>query len=262
MILQDTIENTQIVYLYVNKFDYGTDLVNKEQNSGHPRSNTVYRAIFNTDTKSYRLIYKVDKDNVYSVFIPVLKVEEENDLEFVCDITVLTSNNILSFKISEKNLDDLLKWLKTDNSDIKEILGDVGGSSKKKKVKKATQQPAQVPSPVKADENGIIKLSPEILRFLNFGMELNKVDPLIFGTIFDLLIYLNQNVYSDTGVVSTNWLKLDREHGAGVNVSAAVEKLSRYLGQDRRTNLDEKDLMGALKDLLIEKSRRNYHEIQ
>lgn len=252
--LQDTIHNTKLIYLYVNKFDYGKNQMGKEQSSGNPKSKKVYRAIYNTDTNSYRIIYDVDSKNVFSVFIEDLQSTDE-DLGYTCDIKILSVSNILDFNISEADLDQLLKWLQTDNKDVKDILGDIGAVKKVEgKVTKPAQQPAQPPKGT--------RLPPELVQLINIGSELHKADPIIFGTIFDLMIYLNQDAYADTGVLGTGWLKLDKDHGAGVNVSAAIDKLSRYLGQDRRINLDNDDLMGAIKDLLIEKSRRNYHEIE
>lgn len=255
MILQDTIYNTKIVYLYINKFEYGKDQIGKEQSSGHPKPNTVYRAIYNTDTHSYRIIYKVDKNGIHSVFIGELQVNDVNEMNFVCDVSVLSVENILDFKISESNLDDLIGWLKTDNKDVKDLLGDIGS---KKPVKTATNTGKNVKTNI---PEGGIQLPPQLVQFITLGSELMSTDPLIFGTVFDLLIYLNDVAYVDTGVVGTGWLKLDKEHGAGVNVSAAIDKLSKYLGTDRRVNLDNNDLMGAIKDLLTEKSRRNYHDI-
>lgn len=257
MILQDSIHNTEIVYLYTHKFEYGNNPISKEENGGHPKPKTIYRAIYNTDTNTYRLIYNISKEGLSFVFIPKL-ADHDEESGLSVDIKILTKKNILDFSISESNLNELLNWLKTDNKDIKEITGDISAKPPKKAQKKEKETvPASIPQ-----NKGSIKLPPEVVQFLNLGIELEKVDPIIFGTMFDLLVYLNQNVYTDTGIVSTSWLKLDKDHGAGVNVSAAVEKLSKYLGQDRRTNLDDKDLMGAIKDLLTEKSRRNYHEIE
>lgn len=252
MILQDDIHNTEIIYLYTYKFDYGNNPISKEENGGHPKPKTVYRAIYNTDTNTYRLIYKVGKEGMSFVFIPKLKDYDE-DSGLTVDLRVLTLKNILDFNISEANLNELLNWLQTDNDDIKAITGHTGSPKKKTK---SEDKPVAVPQ-----TKGTVKLSPQIVQFLNQAIELEKTDPLIFGTMFDLLVHLNQNLYADIGVVNASWLTLDRDHGAGVNVSAAVGKLNRYMGQDRRTNLDGNDLLGAIKDLLQEQGRRNYHEI-
>lgn len=256
--LQDKTHNTKMVYLYVNKFDYCKNQLDKEQASGHPKPKRIYRAIYNTDTDSYRLIHEVTSTNVSIVYVQDLQSKEE-ELGISCDIKILTAMNILDFlPIPEDNLDELLTWLKTDNKDIKTLLGDIGAPKPSRaKSKETDAQPQPLPPPGKG-----IKLSPELVQYINLGQKLNEIDPIIFGTIFDLLVYLIENTYADTGVVSTGWLRLDKEHGAGVNVSAAVEKLSKYLGQDRRVNLDDNDLMGAIKDLLTEKSRRIYHDIQ
>ena len=254
MILQDNIHNTEIVYLYTHKFEYGNNPISKEENGGHPKPKTVYRAIYNTDTNTYRLIYNISKEGLSFIFIPKLKDHDEESGLSV-DIKILTKKNILDFNISEENLDELLSWLKTDNKDIKEITGDIGTPKPKQQKVKQGDKPAVVP------QNKGVKLPPQVVQFLNLGIELEKTDPLIFGTMFDLLVYLNQNVYTDIGVVNASWLKLDKDHGAGTNISSAVEKLARYMSQDRRTNLDGKDLLGAIKDLLQEQGRRTYHEI-
>jgi len=253
--LQDTIYNTKIVYLYVDRFDYGKNQVGKEQSSGHPKSKKVYRAIYNTDTHSYRIIYDIIRDQVYSVFVEDLQSDAPEELGYVCDIKHLSVSNILDFKISEDNLDDLLNWLKTDNKDVKEVLGDVGATKKKNTSDGKSKQIQKVPN---RDSN----ISPEFVAFVNLTLEMYKSDPLTFGTIFDLILYIGEHPGLDQGNIGMHWLRMDKDHGGGVNISAAVEKLSRYVGGDRRTNLMNEDLMGAMLNLLNERARRTLNDIK
>ena len=256
MNLQDTIYNTKIIYVYVNNFDYGKNQMGKEQASGHPKSKKVYRAIFNTDTNSYRVVYDIKGGNVYSVFIENLQSKDGEELGYTCDIVPITKSNILDFKISEENLDELLTWLKTDNKDIKEILGDVG-TTKKAAKKTEKQQPVAIS---KKGANGGIP--PEFVSFMNLMQEIYKTDQMTFGTIFDLVLYLVDHPGADSGNLGMHWLRMDKDQGAGVNVASAVEKLSRYIGSDRRTNLMNDDLMGAVVNLLNERTRRILNQIE
>jgi hypothetical protein len=254
MKLRDTIYNTEIVYLYVNKFDWGKNQMGKEDCSGHPKSKKLYRAIYNKDTHSYRVIYGISaKNQLEATFIENLQSKDFDEHGYTCDIIVLSKKTILDCNLSEEELDQLNQWQTTDNKDVKDITGNIGekktdkaeGTTKKAEMKESNQQ-----------------LPEEFAQFLGISAHLHNTDPLTFGTIFDLILYLNDTQYQASGPLDGHWMKMDKEYGAGVNISAAVEKLNRYMGQNRRTNLENEDLMGAIKDLITESNRRTYQGVQ
>lgn len=254
MTLSDSIHNTEMVYLFVNKFSYGKNMIAKEESAGHPKPKKIYRAIRNTDTDTYRIIYKVENNQVFSTIIEDLQCDDET-AGYTSDIKRITLNNILEFDIPEKCLDNLIHWIDTDNDDVKAVVP-VGPPNKlvsRNLVAGKQAKESGIPE-------GAIALDEEIVMFFTLASELRESDPLLFGTIFDVLNYLvSQNKIE---VFDTGWMGFDKNHGAGVNVSAAIKKLSLYMSDDRRTNLDEKDLTGAIVDLLTEKGRRSLHDIE
>jgi len=255
MTLSDSIHNTEIIYLFVNRFDYIRNSYTKEENGGHPKTRKVYRAVRNTDTNTFRIIHKVDSkaNQVHSVIIEDLQCDDES-YGYTCDIREVTLNNILDFDMSEKCLDNLILWIDTDNKDVKDIIP-VGPPTKPTPMNFVAQgKQAEIP------EGGIL-INEELGAFIHMAAELHDSDPLMFGTVFDVLDHLSTQKYKPE-IFETGWMGLDKQHGAGVNISSAIKKLSKYMSDDRRTNLDEVDLLGAISDLLSEQARRNYHEIE
>lgn len=251
--IQDSIYNTKIVYLYVHSFEW-KDQMNKEASSGHPKAKKLYRAIYNTDSESYRVIYEVKpkESQVYMTFVESLQSKDE-EKGYLSNISLITADNILDFPLTDKEIDLLFTWLTTDNKDLKDILGDIGAKEGEKPKK--TQ-------PGLTKQGMSKKPSQELIEFINVASKLHDVDPMMFGTVFDVMLWLIDDLYIDAGAIDTHWLKLHEEHGAGTNVTAAIEKLSRYMGNNRRTGLLNEDLMNAIRDLLTEKGRRLYHQIE
>lgn len=250
MQLSDTIYNTKIVYLYVNKFDWESNSMGREDSAGNPKAKHVYRAIKNTETGTYRIVYEVTH-SVKSTYIDNLKNDNFEQCGYTSDIVELSLSNILECNLSEECLDNLLNWYAIDNTDIKSIVGNIGATkNQERNTVKEHIVPIGVP------------LSEELVEFISEASHLHDTDPLMFGTMFDLFVYLNSILGEDKGILDTSWMGLSKDHGAGVNVSSAVQKLSRYMGDDRKTNLDESDLLGAIRDLLMEQARRNFNQIE
>lgn len=242
MILNDNSTNTDFLYLYVEKFDWVSQ-VDSEQFNGHPKTKAVYRAIYNKDTKGYRIIYSVSSTGEAQAFIIDKLVSENEENGFTCKITPITRQNMLGFDIDEKDLDKLLFWTETDNLDLKKIMVE--------NEKKPTQK----------QNNTIIDIrdvDPAVGEFFICAMEARDVNPLLFDAIHELMHNVIETTPDDTSV-DTTWISLSKKHGTGANISRALESIALYAGENRRTNLDTEDLFQAIKHLLNEYIQRQFN---
>lgn len=256
--LSDTVDNTKIVYLYVKEFEW-TFPEGKENNVGHPKKNKVYRAAYNSDTNSYRLFYEFDK-KFTALFLPTLTaVNNETFFDtptYTSEIVELSRHNVLEHLISEEDLDDWLKWIEEDNASIKQMMGLDNNQSQGKQPQIVTAQDV-VRAVQKNQEN------QELTQFLSRLEHLREINPPLFEALTNLVEFLvgpPDGPELDT-MVETDWIGFSKTLGAGKNLSDALKQLSRYGGESRRTNLMERDLFGAIRSLLAEQARRNFHGI-
>ncbi len=243
----DTPSNTKIVYIYVNSFEWESEEHN-EVNLGNPKSKRLYRGVFNNDTKTYRLIF-LREDSFDGLFIPKLKAQAYN---YSIDATEITLDNILSVDLNDGDIEQLLMWTAKDgNKTLWDKIWEDDPSVNKNAVKNAITKQLR-------------KVDPLMLDFVNIVSNLKATHPLMFDAVARLHRYLLYNQDGSTMMdspVDPSWIKMSIDHGAGANLSEALQKLARYGGTDRRENLLEEDLLGAIKDLMTELVRRNLHNI-
>lgn len=244
--LDDKATNTKIVYLYVKEFTW-TNIESRENTAGHPKKDRLYRGVFNTDTKTYRLFYKEDE----AVYLPTLTATTDNEFGYLSNIVEVTVQNVLELDINDEDLTEFVKWVEDDNATLKNTMGINQGQPKQKPVTEAEFMKA-----MQATQEG-----REQLEFLAELRSLREVNLPVFSALTDLVSYL-VNVDVPEGAdsfVDTAWMNVSKTLGAGKNISRAIEHLARYGGENRRTNLSGTDLMIALKALLEEQARRNFH---
>lgn len=234
MVLSDNLKNTDFIYLYVESFKWASH-ADVEEFHGHPKPKHVYRCMHNKDTNGYRLLYSVDNGTGKAVIIDSI---DNSDIEhgFVCKMHPITRDNILNFDINEEDLDALLHWVETDNSDLKNIM----------KPKKQIEEPT------------ITMLDEEAGDFFATSLELRNIDPLLFDAIHELMIAICDEKPDDSSI-DTTWINLSPRFGTGANISKALEYISRYAGENRRTNLSKEDLFEAIKCLLNEYNQRQFN---
>ncbi len=254
--LTDSEKNTSIVYIYVKEFAW-TNPTDNENNQGHPKKGRLYRAVHNKDTKSYRLVYKDESSpqGVTAVFLPALtSVEVDTFLEnngYNASMIELTKHNLLECDISEEDLTDAVKWIEEDNKTIKQLMG-----FKSDNTRPPTQQ--ELANVLQQTQEG-----QERMRFLENLGHLRELNPPIFDALGNLVDYLVDidGEHADS-TIDASWVGLSKTLGAGKNISDALERLSRYGSESRRDNLMESDLMEAIRALLQEQVRRNFHGIE
>lgn len=248
MILSDNSKNTEFLYLYVDEFQWLSH-IDTEAFSGHPKAKSVYRAILNKDTNGYRIIYKITGGNPQAIVLKNI-VNKNRGLGYLSQMAVLSRENILSFDVSDEDLDKLDFWINSENKDLDDIM---------KKSKHPT---------VINDENSNISLTPmdsmtlvtnnmrkidgELSAFMILAQDFQIRDPFLFDAFHDLMNHLSDNNSAN----DTSWLNYSKNFASGANVSAALQALTKYASENRRTNLDEQDLLHAIKHLLNEYSQR------
>jgi hypothetical protein len=233
MILNDNEKNTEFLYLYVEKFKWSNQ-ENAEAFAGHPKPKSVYRAILNKDTNGYRILYSVENGTGNAVIINSLNSDSE-DIGFTCKIHTITRNNILDFDISEEDLDKLSIWTEKDNQDLKNIM-------------KGNTEPFQQ----------IDILDEEASEFFACALDTRKEDPLLFDAIHEYMHHLLEQ-QPDISSLDTTWLNMSPKFGTGSNISKAIDHIKTYVSENRRTNLDEKDLFHAITHLLNEINQRRFN---
>lgn len=271
----DTKENIRLIYLYIKSFKWLLD-IDREMANGHPQEGRLYRGAENTSTHTYRIYYEFDDKNkqVLGIFLPRLRSEDTSGI-YTADVIELTLSNILDLNISDQDLDNLLHWLEIDNSDLKKRMW---GEEKSKgrmispegTPQLSTSQPLSDPLEHLNDEAMMLmtieyikKKDAEFGEVVEDLKMLKDFNPAMFSSLARLLFYLmkTESEHNHTPI-DPYWIHLDKEMGAGANLSSAVTLLARYGGPDRKSNLEEVDLMGAIKYLLLEQQRRNFHNIK
>lgn len=269
----DNKQNIQIVYLYVEEFEW-TISFDKERANGHPKPKRVYRAAYNKETDSYRLLYEVDDANnkFRAIFVPALNNTEEMR-GYTSKIKVLSIDTILEFDLSEEDLDNLNKWMDTNNKDFFEVMY---GPKKKptqitafplpeENILPEAELPEGITNTVSVDSFDALieKLltahgDKELKDFWTDAAMIRDINPAMFTAISQLLFFLTSDEADRfESAIDPFWVHMDDRLGSGANISAAMAKLVVYTCADRRKNFDEKDLLGAIKYLLMEKQRIN-----
>lgn len=250
----DTKTNTKIVYLYVNQFKWAFS-TDHEAALGHPKEKTLYRGVYNTDTKTWRGIYELE-GKMKGFFLKTLNskesVSEEEVIGYTSHITEISPSTILNCDLQESDLDQLLKWLENNNKDLINTLwpkNEIKGF----RMEEAIGEKEFVPLLTTI----LYGKDSEFADLLGILHSLRTNDPLIFEALTHLIDFLEQGEPTDDSVIDPTWIRMDKLHGTGANMAAALEKISRYSGGNRRTNLREEDLMGTIRDLLNEQIRRN-----
>lgn len=252
--LIDTSSNTKIVYLFVNNFEW-TAAANKEIALGHPKNGRVYRAVKNTDSESYRIMYPIN-NTFQGTYLSTLK-ESNSENGYVSDIQEIEIGNILDFNILEDDLTQFVRWIEIDNSDLKGAF--------KQFFEKQSNPLGSMPRQLnKKDLLAVVVgalrgTDPEMASVVSTISELRSVEPQIYAALGVFVNHILANNEPETSIDS-RWIRFDKTLGAGANLSSAVQRLSSYGSSDRRKNFSENDLMEAIKDLFLETYRLKSHK--
>lgn len=243
--LTDTVENTTFQFLYVRHFAWNFPTDN-ERNVGHPKKGRLYRGIYNTDTKTYRLFYEIG-DETTGIYIPKL-VETNSDIEigntYTSDIVVLTRKNILDCDITPEDLDALVGWIQSKNEYLKKIT-----NLEPKKTENPQPTPQQNMATMMAQRE-----NQEFMELCKTLAKLKTHDPILYDGIDNLIDFFVNN--EPTG----GWIGTSKVLGPGKNVGDAITHLEVYGGDDRRRNLARLDLLIAIRFLVTELMRNIIQE--
>lgn len=240
MIIPEVVENLEFRYLYVKFFKWQDSFMN-ETVQGEPQTGRVYRSLWNTQTKNHKIIIS-DGHRVNSLVIDNL-TNSNPESAYLSDIHELTVDNILNFKIEERDLDKLNKWIETKNEDIL-------------RHQKPMEDPTQ----------GLVKLQEAIYnqdqeefkamdRASSAMLELFHANRTQFEIVVKLAEYLKSESL-ESGNDLAYYLTLHPQNGKGINIARALRALDTYVSDNRRTNESVSDLYNAMGGIVVEMERK------
>lgn len=244
MQLTDTTNNTRIVYIYFKDFEWFASEAH-ETNVGHPKKGEIYRAILNTDTKTYRVFYEVE-DRLDAVYLASLVTDDESDYNYRSDALELTKSNILGFQLKENQLDQIIKWSKENNKPITDFMGLQPAAPPQQQMN--AQQVKEF-----INQQEVMKDFTELGQFLG---DLLQADPALYNALADFIYSLSQAEVD----IDSDYISMSPVLGAGTNISKALKHIRMYGSEDRRTNLNTEDLHLAMQAILEELVRRQFHQ--
>lgn len=228
-LIDEQLSDIQIKYVYIKNFTW-LHPVEKELYAGHPIPGKVYRAIFNKNTGNWKLL--IPNSNNALLFNKLVNVNEGFESEMV----ELTAKNLLDFHIEESDLDEIIKWSKNKNSDVKGVY----------------EEP--LASLNRAMNNRNEEEEQASARAFDTIMTLWHVNPIKFDIILsiaDRLVEEECSSHEDPA----NFLSLHPTDGRGVNISKAIRALDTYVCDNRKINNDIEDLYDAVSGCVQEIER-------
>lgn len=247
MQITDTQNNTRFLYAYVRDFKWMRTADN-ETNVGHPKVGNVYQVVENTDTKTYRLFYEVDGETSAIYLATLLAPDDGEPADYISDIVEITKKTIVDRRLPIAQLENIVKWCADDNASIRQMIN-LPNNEPKGTV---NMTPDQVIDHIEAR-----KQHKDFLELGNFLVQLSQADPFKYRALSE---FAYTTLDHEDSVIDTSWPEFSKTLGAGRNISKAIDALARYGGDNRRTNLDEKDLYLAMNALLNELTRRLFHD--
>jgi hypothetical protein len=215
--IREKIEEVEIQYLYFKDFKWLSAL-DSERFAGHPRPNTVYRAIVNSSTNNTKVIITESPD-WNAVIINDFNAGEH----YTSDCISLNHKNILDANLPEIELDKIIKWQSQDNKDLKRL------------YKPNIPSPPVLMNLAQAISEQERQEQADLGRAVNILAELRMLDQLGFDIVVDLIRILTKE--------EPDALAINPNLSTGINFKRIHDSLLRYIGEDRRTNYDRNDLI-------------------
>jgi hypothetical protein len=211
-----------VVYLFVKDFAY-KDKNYEEMMGGHPKVGRIYRALFDQESKIYRVIVEEDDKSEAGLAGLMITKLVNDDARWRADMEIFDDESILNYDILSEDFLRLGKWKEVDNADIDYLRYEASANGVE----------------IEQEENGITKVifsseddseenfTDNILSLAETDYELAKA---VDKTLEGILHYLSSISvdYPDL----TQHLSSSKTAGKGVNIGLAVEALSEYINND------------------------------
>ncbi len=239
MRLPDTELNTEFTYFFINKFKW-SDPTEHERYGGHPKEGRLYRGWKNIETNSYRIA----PDKATPFFLEKL-LQSTDETGYTSNISVLSKDNILDLPLVEEDLDSLIKWMESGNSDLKQLY-----------FGNQMQAPPQI---IAIIQNAMKPNDDTFQGFMESAEELQSLDPLAFDIIWGLMDHLLLEMHNAEESIDADWLAKG-PNGSPINCSNALKCINRYAGDNRGINNDPQDLYKAMSHITNELIRYEQHE--
>ena len=218
----------KIVILYVNHAVHKDEIYEKEMRH-HPIPNKVYRAFFDAELGTYRLIFEDvdilnDAKQMKGIVIPALKVDDD---KLTAEFTVVNAENCIDLDMSADEADKLASWLTGDSKDLapfrieelaKSVLGNLLPKSTDSLKIPTEKDPNKTADEVIKEQEDIY-FDEEIFdeSHLHHLYMIGQKDPLMLRILGKLITYL-ASTYSDKYAatsINTRDLYLSQSLGKG-----------------------------------------------
>jgi hypothetical protein len=238
--INDKLDDLEAKYIFVSKWKF-LDMLDAEKFQGHPIPGRVYRSLYNNKTDSYRIILNEAAQDGLLVK-DINNTSEENG--FLSESVVISKSNLLELQLNEEDLDKIINWQETNNSDL------------------FTEMNPIPPDIILRIENALATTSEDqqlMDSALHTASELINVN----YDFFDVWIELGQLLVEQSLLDHDSQAVVlsESEGGMSLNIGDVYKALKVYTSDDRKTNLDRSSVHEAMIGLARELVRRNLNEL-
>lgn len=235
--IKEKFSDVQVKYVFIKSFEW----INRtfaEVYSGHPHMGKVYRAVYNPFSKNWKLVIPGSIDMIDIMGFESL---ENSNEQFTSEIILLDKSNVTTLNLSEKSLDQIIKWNESGHKDIQEMYGE-----------RNEELPTTITFNFQALQDQQTQLRIAILESFEPLANINSIQLEILMKLARTLVQINVEESDD--------IKYNDNIGMGNNISAAIRDIQTYYSTDRRTNYDPDDLYCAMTHLIEEINRNVLNE--
>lgn len=220
-------------YFYIKKFQW-TDPLAVDQFSGQPVEGRVYRGWVKKRTAQPTLILDSDHHPGWQPLTLLAFENKREEFAWVGEVKEITKESILDFTIEETDLDNIIKWLSTNNKDL---------------LTTTNNLPAEVVDKVADNYEVAMDIMGSI--FATNGE--------LFDSVIDTLNHVHTN---DMKEMSLAALLNFQEEGKGINCKEAITAIEQYLSNTKKGDKVERiyEAIGALLKELQRKKLQNEGE--
>jgi hypothetical protein len=241
--IPEKIEDINFCYLYIKSFRW-TNPEAAEVYAGHPKVGEVYRTIYNPSMGLYRLMVGNESGLKFHKLISANEGEDHQ-----CEMIEITRSNIIQLDLPERTLDKMIKWMDTDNKDLKKWYEP---NQAEQSIAKGLQSLSIAIHRQDLDETKAMREAETVLKGLYI------VNTNLFNLVLEIADKLGEWTMMREGLAVTP-IALGPE-GKGYNIANAMDELDTYLSPVKQGGDDRGEVIAAIMNLFTELERREIQE--